>query len=78
MNHELLIGTMGHNLLYIRKFLDMSAREFGELIGVTRQTIHNIESGRYAISKVQYLAFMYVFSNDTIPNLNEDEKRVVQ
>ena len=40
------IVRMQDNLLLIRRTVGWTAEEFGEKIGVTRQTINNIESGR--------------------------------
>ena len=39
------IIRMQENLLLIRRTVGWTAEEFGEKIGVTRQTINNIESG---------------------------------
>lgn len=67
--YEVEIKTMQHNLVHIRKSLNMSAREFGGMIGVTRQTINNIEAGRNRLSQTQYLAILYVLENQIIPGL---------
>ena len=40
------IIRMQNNLLLIRRTVGWTAEEFGEKIGVTRQTINNIESGK--------------------------------
>ena len=40
------IIRMQDNLLLIRRTVGWTAEEFGEKIGVTRQTINNIESGK--------------------------------
>ena len=47
-------------LLLVRRTVGWSAEEFGERIGVTRQTINNIEAGRNKLTKTQYIAMRSV------------------
>lgn len=54
------IARMQKNLLLIRRAVGWSASEFGEKIGVTRQTINNIENGRNKLNKTQYIAMRSV------------------
>ena len=54
------IIRMQNNLLLIRRTVGWTAEEFGEKIGVTRQTINNIESGRNKLTKTQYIAMRSV------------------
>ena len=54
------IVRMQENLLLIRRTVGWTAEEFGEKIGVTRQTINNIESGRNKLTKTQYIAMRSV------------------
>lgn len=54
------IIRMQENLLLIRRTVGWTAEEFGEKIGVTRQTINNIESGRNKLTKTQYIAMRSV------------------
>ena len=54
------IIRMQDNLLLIRRTVGWTAEEFGEKIGVTRQTINNIESGRNKLTKTQYIALRCV------------------
>lgn len=54
------IIRMQENLLLIRRTVGWTAEEFGERIGVTRQTINNIEFGRNKLSKTQYIAMRSV------------------
>lgn len=65
------IKRMQDNLLLIRRIVGWSAEEFGEKIGVTRQTINSIESGRYKLTKTQYLAIRYVLNEEIIRNVEE-------
>lgn len=50
------IERMQENLLLIRRTVGWTASRFGEKIGVTRQTINNIENGRNKLNKTQYIA----------------------
>lgn len=54
------IIRMQKNLLLIRRTVGWTAEEFGEKIGVTRQTINNLESGRNRLTKTQYIAMRSV------------------
>ena len=54
------IIRMQNNLLLIRRTVGWTAEEFGDRIGVTRQTINNIESGRNKLTKTQYIAMRSV------------------
>lgn len=51
---------MQENLLLIRRTVGWTASRFGDKIGVTRQTINNIESGRCKLNKTQYIAMRSV------------------
>jgi len=54
------IIRMQENLLLLRRTVGWTAEEFGEKIGVTRQTINNIERGRNKLTKTQYIAMRSV------------------
>ena len=47
------IERLQDNLLLIRRAAGWTAEEFGEKIGVTRQTINNLEAKRNKINKTQ-------------------------
>ena len=51
---------MQNNLLLIRRTVGWTADEFGERIGVTRQTINNIENRRNRLTKTVYIAMRSV------------------
>ena len=71
------IEIMQHNLVHIRKRLGLSGKDFGEMIGVTKQTISNIESGRTKLTMTMYLAIMYVLEKDFLPNMIDNERYVI-
>lgn len=54
------IGRLQNNLLLIRRTVGWTAEEFGERIGVTRQTINNLEAKRNKLNKTQYIAIRAV------------------
>ncbi len=47
-------------LLLIRRTVGWTAEEFGDKIGVTRQTINNLEAKRNNLTKTQYIAIRAV------------------
>lgn len=57
---------MQENLLLIRRTVGWTAEEFGDRIGVTRQTINNIEFGRNKLSKTQYIAMRSVLDAEMV------------
>lgn len=54
------IAKLQDNLLLIRKAGGWSAEEFGDMIGVTKQTISNLENKKTVMSKTQYIAIRAV------------------
>lgn len=67
------IIRMQENLLLIRRTVGWTAEEFGEKIGVTRQTINNIESGRNKLTKTQYIAMRSVLDAETAQSPDDTE-----
>lgn len=57
----------------IRKSVGWSADEFGERIGVTRQTINNIENKKYKLTKSLYLLSRYVLEQEIETHPDETE-----
>ena len=58
------IQRMQKYLLLIRRTVGWTAEEFGSRIGVTRQTINNIEAGRNKLTKTQYIAMRTVLERE--------------
>jgi len=54
------IEQLQDNLALIRKAGGWSAEEFGDMIGVTKQTISNLENKKTPLSKTQYIAIRAV------------------
>ena len=60
-------------LLLVRRAVGWSAEEFGERIGVTRQTINNLEAGRNKLTKTQYIAMRSVLDAEIASYPDETE-----
>ena len=60
-------------LLLVRRTVGWSAEEFGERIGVTRQTINNLEAGRNRLTKTQYIAMRSVLDAEIAAYPDETE-----
>lgn len=59
---DVRIERMQKNLSTIRKAAGLTSDALGEEIGVSRQTIGNIENGRSKLTKTQYLAIRAVLN----------------
>ena len=67
------IKRMQENLLLLRRTVGWTAEEFGEKIGVTRQTINNIENGRNKLTKTQYIAMRSVLDAEMVQKPEDTE-----
>lgn len=67
------IARLQHNLPLLRTCANWSVQEFADMLGVTRQTISNLEKikGGTNMSKVQYLAIRSLFSYEIEKNGNK-------
>lgn len=74
------IKTVQYNLVYIRKILGLSQEDFGQIIGKTRQTIYNYETGKRSINKLVYIAIKMVVKNCRLinPDISEEEYQFLQ
>lgn len=64
---------MQDNLLLIRRAVGWTADEFGDKIGVTRQTINNIENKRNRLTKTVYIAMRSVLDAEIIQSPEDTE-----
>lgn len=60
-----MIETMQMSLKQIRQVLGFGVQEFGDLIGLTRQTINNLETQKNKMSSTQYVAICAIIDNCT-------------
>jgi DNA-binding XRE family transcriptional regulator len=57
---EKMIANLQASLRSVRQLLNLSAQELGDFIGVTRQTVNNLETGKTPMSPTQYVAISAV------------------
>lgn len=67
------IERLQDNLLLIRRAAGWTAEEFGKKIGVTRQTINNLEAKRNKLNKTQYIAMRAVIEVEMAKTPEETE-----
>lgn len=75
---DALIRRMQENLAVIRKVGGWTTAQFGEEIGVTRQTVSNLEKGRTPLTKTQYLAIRAVLIHEIGSKGNDGLAQVVR
>lgn len=56
------------NLAMIRKAAGWTAADLGEFLGVTKQTISNLENNRNTMTKAQYIAIRAILDHELINN----------
>ena len=61
---EIRVQRLQDNLMAIRKFAGWSTQDLGALIGVTKQTIGNIENGNTKMSLTQYIAIRAILDDE--------------
>lgn len=76
MKNDNEIGKMQDILPIVRGAMGWSAEELGNRIGVTRQTINNIERRRTDLSKTQYIAIRSVIDAEIAGEKNCDSEMV--
>lgn len=57
------VKNLQDNLKVLRMACGVSATEFGKHLGVTRQMIYNLESGRNKMNLMEYHAIMHVLND---------------
>lgn len=55
---------LSKELPVLRKINNLTQKDLGDIIGVSRQTVTNIESGKSEMKWTTFLAIMFVFSLD--------------
>lgn len=58
-----MINTMQISLKQIRQILPLGVQELGDIVGLTRQSINNLESSKIKMSTVQFIAFCAVIDS---------------
>lgn len=60
-----MIDTMQLSLKQIRQILGLGVQEFSDIVGLTRQSINNLENSKIKMSAVQYIAVCAVIDHFT-------------
>ncbi|MBE6815675.1 MAG: helix-turn-helix transcriptional regulator [Ruminococcaceae bacterium] len=72
-NRERQIKVLQQNLASIRKIAGWTTEELGEKIGVTKQTISNLENNKSPMNFTQYIAIRAVLDCEIENRKNEDD-----
>lgn len=72
------ISKFQENLSIIRKVAGWTTQELADELGVARQTVSNLETGRSPMSKLQYLALRTVFNAEIARSENRDLAKVIK
>ena len=70
ISEEQRLSNLQSNLATIRKVAGWTSDQLGEEIGVTRQTISNLEKNRTPLTKTQYLAIRTVLNQEILTGNN--------
>lgn len=68
------IERLQNNLNTLRRICGWSTQELGDKIGVTKQTISNLEKHKTEMSKLQYLGLCCIFMYEIGSNLEDEPK----
>ena len=60
-----MIDVLQISLKQVRQVLGLGVQEFGDVVGLTRQSINNLESGKIKMSTVQFVAVCAVIDHFT-------------
>lgn len=74
------ISRLQKNLPALRAAAHWSAQEFADMLGITRQTVNNLEKGEEsgtAMSKIQYLAIRSLLTYEIEKNQNDRLKKLM-
>ena len=74
---RLKIIRLQGSLSTLRKVAGWSAEDLGNLLGVTRQTIVNLESGQTTMTQIQYIAIRAILEAEAHSNSNETLKKLI-
>lgn len=73
------IIRLQENLTVLRKVAGWSAEDLAKMIGVTRQTIVNLEKmDNYQMTKIQYIAIRAVLEAEALANKNDTLRKLIE
>lgn len=76
-DEELIERLQGH-LATIRKAAGWTGERLASELGVTKQTVSSLETGKTKMTKMHYLAIRAVFNNEIAVSGNEDLAKIIQ
>ena len=63
-SYDYSITSLQSHLSMLRKLYGWTMEQFGDRIGVTKQTVSNLERGKPKMTKLQYIAIRSVFESE--------------
>lgn len=75
---EELISRLQAHLSTIRKAAGWSGERLANELGITKQTVSSLETGKTQMTKMHYLAIRAVFNNEIAVSRNEDLAKIIQ
>ena len=69
-NDSIEIYKLQRNLSSLRKLAGWTAGDLAQKVGVTKQTISNLETGRTTMNKMQYIALRSILDYEARSNQN--------
>lgn len=77
-NSEYSIKSLQENLNMMRKLYGWTMEQLGERIGVTKQTISNLEHGNPKMTKIQYIAIRAIFEAEAGEREQEERENLLR
>lgn len=75
---EELISRLQAHLSTIRKAAGWSGERLANELGITKQTVSSLETGKTQMTKMHYLAIRAVFNNEIAVSGNQDLAKIIQ
>ncbi len=72
------IAELQSNLEMLRKLFGWTAEQLGNRLGVTKQTILNLEHGKPVMSKIQYIAIRSVMETEAMIREGEERENLLK
>ena len=72
------IAELQDNLEMLRKLFGWTAEQLGNRLGVTKQTILNLEHGKPVMSKIQYIAIRSVMETEAMSREGEERENLLK
>lgn len=73
-----LASRLQAHLSTIRKAAGWSGERLANELGITKQTVSSLETGKTQMTKMHYLAIRAVFNNEIAVSGNEDLAKIIQ